>query len=495
MAISRFTDSPLQTSPSPSPSRTEIRQSQNFKSAEGNGIQAAFAKIASDHPPQGVKRSLFADYDAGESSEENIQAPHTLIASDRPPQGVKRSLFADYDAGESSEKNIQAPHTLIASDHPPQGVKRNLFADYDAEESSEENIQAPPTLIASDHPPQGVKRNLFADYDAGESSKKRGAVVGLDAAGKEAPVKSCRIMDVRDSQIVPIAFQKLNLPQPKIQETNANAPHEINLEELEEKFNSQLPKATPAAPQKAQRTRGRETPSLFKIASDNALNGTIQIQGQCVQLKLLSNQGSFMDVYTATAPNPIVPGQSNDTLVVKVFKQKRAAYSKVILKSWMTNSLNFYRATQNLAVPVAIIHNTTTATLEGCIIQDKIAHPANVLNPSHVKQARKFFMKSLQNQHVLFDLSPNNLFVAESGVMKLIDFPEEIPVDLLDDSWQDLCIHALENWARIYRATTRNADHKTTSDFLNSFTAGFEHYGYKPAWNDVIIASLFSLRN
>lgn len=293
-----------------------------------------------------------------------------------------------------------------------------------------------------------AKRKLF--LTDGAKQPKRLALA-KDSEGVQTPF-------ISKAKITPIAFTALDIEalEKKIQQESKN-------------------KAPPPTPIKKQSHKSIFTapppPSPFKIVFQNAQMNVIIIQGQYVSLTLLSDKGTYMNVYTAEGLNK---------RVIKVFNSLRSASSPIFLKKCMRTALNFYRETQKLGLPVATIHNAETA-LEDCYYnQERIAHEVDVLNPSHFEQVRRFFLIFLQNKHILFDLLPDNLRVTEEGVVTLIDFVEED-----DDPWDVFCKHALQKWCELYVKKTK-AGSLETLDFLNQFTRGFEQYGYELSWNPTI---------
>ena len=240
----------------------------------------------------------------------------------------------------------------------------------------------------------------------------------------------------------------------------------------------------PPTPQK-RRIRAQKEPSRFQIIFRSTEQGEIVIRGQTVVVIPLSDKGSYMNVFTPGASSPLVKDISNSALVIKTFNRQRSKEPENRLKMFMTTALQSYRNAQMLGVPVAAIYNEATALQDGYYIQEKVAHPLDILNVSHVQQARHFFINFLDNKHILFDLLPDNLRVTEDGRVKLIDFVEED-----DDPWGVLFKHALTYWCKLYSKTT-GANLDGTSVFLQEFTASFERHGYDLSWNPEIIENCF----
>lgn len=305
----------------------------------------------------------------------------------------------------------------------------------------------------------GVKRKLSLSE---EPDAKRQALVEVFDGEAKTPVK-CRVSFTRNPEITSVAVTQLNF------------------EAMEKKIQGETkPKAPPPTPSKA-RARSSLLPSLppspFETVSKNAQNGVLLFQGQYLSLSFLDN-GSYMDIYTTEG----LPKR-----VIKVFNSKMSASSPIFLKKCMRTALYSYKAIQNLGLRVATIHNAETA-LEDCYYdQEQIAYKVDVLNPSHLEQARQFFIAFLQNKEkILFDLLPSNLRVTEEGIVTLIDFVEED-----DDSWDIFCKHALEKWCQFYMSKT-DASPEAALKFLNQFTKGFEKHGFDLAWNEEISSTPFN---
>ena len=439
--------------------RAEIIESDQLKSQVGQRIQSIFNKTTPiSEQPRTARRSLF------DGEEPQIrQSSDAPIAEKETPNQIKHS----FGLNEMPSKSIR-----ISS------LRRSLF---DGEEPQiRQSSDAP---IAEKETPNQIKHSF-----------------GLN----EMPSKSIRISSlrkslfdgeepqIRQSSDAPIAeketHKKLKRPIPQEHDDRPAKAICIDFAALEANFNNTLPKQVPPTPCK---TRNRHPNSQdisfpFKKVSAQAQEGKIQLNGQLVDLKLLSDKGSYMNVYTCSAENPIVLGCSNEMLVIKVFNPHKCLhFPDRKLKSWMTTSLHYFQETEKLGVAVAKIRNPDTALQDGCIIQDKMACPVRIL---HLPQARSFFETALKNPNILFDLHPNNLMLSEDGVVTLIDFPEERPLDFMDDSGHDLYIHALICWCKLYK-NAMDANPKEIAGFLEQLTQGLDFLGHNPAWNELVLNS------
>lgn len=252
------------------------------------------------------------------------------------------------------------------------------------------------------------------------------------------------------------------------------------------------PPPTPNKKKSSSRFSSPPPVSTFKTAFKNAQNGTFKVRGHATQLEAFG-RGSYMDVYTPTASMPLVEGKSNDQLVIIVFNQRIANTGATFSERLMRTAFSQYVMAQKAQIPVAMIHNVDSALKDGFYIQEKIAHQVDVLNPSHVDQSRELFSKFLKNkdQGLVCDFMPENLRVASSGIVTVIDFPEEVNEF---DTWDIFCKKGMEKWCELFKEATK-ADSEVALQFLKDFTKGFETYGYMPQWNEEIIKTLYSSIN
>lgn len=231
-------------------------------------------------------------------------------------------------------------------------------------------------------------------------------------------------------------------------------------------------------------------PTPVKPKTSDSLNLTVLRQVQSQKLKIGEQEvfltrigsGSYMDAFLVDG---IIQEKSKGQLVVKVYNENRCGKeAKSFLRDCMKTSLEAYREAKSVGIPVAKILNEETAQQEGYFLQEYISHPIDILDASHLEQARKIFLIFLQNKKLLLDLTPSNLRVNEKGQVILIDFVEE-----KDDEWFLFFKSAIQEWGKLYMEQTKN----NPLAFLKTFTKDFYKLGYKPEWTQEIVTGLLPL--
>lgn len=239
-------------------------------------------------------------------------------------------------------------------------------------------------------------------------------------------------------------------------------------------------KGPPPAPRKKST---QSTQTDFQVLRSKILSNSFCINNQPVSLQFLG-KGSFMDAYTLEASAPVVSSTPNDKVVLKTYNSERSSSNPAKLSKFLKSSIANYKQAQNLNLPVATIYNIKTALEDKFFLQEKIPHPANVTNASHISQLRQFLLASLKNQ-VCFDLLPQNLRVTEESALTLIDFVED-----KSDGIMVFINHAVKLWATEMKEVL-SANITQVAKFLSDLTQDFDQYGYDLNYNQQILDNLF----
>jgi hypothetical protein len=216
--------------------------------------------------------------------------------------------------------------------------------------------------------------------------------------------------------------------------------------------------------------RARQFPSRFRnVYKEVKETGGIKINDQQVKLFSLQLRGTFMEILRIESDNQLfsVP---NDSLVFKMYTQRRSNSKESIVLGYMENSIKNYKKALKLGLNVATIYNIKSAKTDGFIVQEKIPYEVDVNNEDHINKVREFFIASLKN-NVTFDLKPSNLGIREDGKVALFDFVEDP-----SDGLMIFINQAVFLWAEKYAQDFHSR--KETEEFLSRFTAGFEEFGY-----------------
>jgi hypothetical protein len=244
---------------------------------------------------------------------------------------------------------------------------------------------------------------------------------------------------------------------------------------------------TPPTPMKARRPNS--APSPYSKLCNQIEHGSCMICNQRVKVAIFSKQGSYMNVYTIQAVNPVITTSSNDQLLLKVYNQKRSSESEKRLNSYMEHSIQNYRDAQELGLPVATIYNIETALTDHFFLQEKIPGVVDLRNKDHVEQVRKFFIAALKN-NLSLDVLPSNLMVKTEGTVVLIDFVEESENEENQNGTYCFIRQAIENWCRQF-ISEYGEDRATFLKFYDDFILNFEKFGFQPDSHEEILKTLF----
>ncbi len=243
--------------------------------------------------------------------------------------------------------------------------------------------------------------------------------------------------------------------------------------------NLTIPK-TPATPCKKQR---KEKPlSLFQTLCQQAKSGSIVIQNYQMTLSYLA-QGSYMDVHKIKTREPQLFPISNEQWIIKTCNEIHASKPEATVRKILSRSMEHYREAVNDGLKVAEILNAETAVEDGYIVQKYIEHAVDLDDENQMKQVRQFFLFCLKNQRRL-DLLPSNLRVNGEGEVILVDFAES------KEKSHIFVEQAVRVWC-IQRATQKKMDRTQVTQYIVTFTKGFEALGYPADMNNHILDMMF----
>lgn len=246
----------------------------------------------------------------------------------------------------------------------------------------------------------------------------------------------------------------------------------------------QFSKTPPPLTPKARRSSAmRESP--YEQQHLQLKDGLFHYQGRVFQVSYFA-KGTFSNVYIFNQQTPsIIPSVGdNSTLVLKAFHgEVDTGFLEGILKIYLQNSLDNYRAVQGLGLPVATIYNLDSAIGDRVIIQSKIPHPINFSDASQMAQVQNFFGLSIESG-VPMDLQPANLRVDDKGTVVLIDFVEDEDLILLP-----AITLACSAWCKVFKESGLTKDQARTQ--LEQITADFfnKHPDFNTAWLERILNS------
>jgi hypothetical protein len=220
----------------------------------------------------------------------------------------------------------------------------------------------------------------------------------------------------------------------------------------------------PPAPSKKQRPMAAV--SVFKKQYDALCNGSFKYDVAYLA------KGSYSSVYTLEGNEDlIIPGVNNSTLVLKAFHGEKSGFAERLLRGYLHDAIENYRAVVAAGLPVARIYNADTAEQDGYIIQQKVVGKVNPMNAQQMLQVRPFFEISI-NRGLVMDLMPQN-FAFENGQVLLFDFVEDLDLDFdetVEDGIKIFHKKAIETWLDSYQKAGGLQD----AAFLNGLVAN--HY-------------------
>jgi len=245
-------------------------------------------------------------------------------------------------------------------------------------------------------------------------------------------------------------------------------------------------KTPPASPMKRRMTLPpkfvHSKTSSFRRVSDSIQNHSFKRNGVSVTFSSFSEKGSYVRVLSPYADDSLVPGVSNDQLLIKIYNEKLLTKTEACLKNYMSSSLKNYEAAKHLGLPVSTIFNAATALEDTYFIVEKVPYPIDVNSPDHVKQVHRFFQAAF-DQKSIFDLLPDNFCVKEDGTVVLVDFVEDT-----EDGFDIFLKHALKTWAKRF-AESAHYDREATRTSLKQLTEGLNQFD--PQWIDEILECIF----
>lgn len=253
----------------------------------------------------------------------------------------------------------------------------------------------------------------------------------------------------------------------------------------------QLPPSRPVSPHVALFNAVEETMSL----PVNGVNATLNKFAK----------GSLMQAYTLQAESQIYPNFDNDQLIVKLpFIDRNTPVKK--LPSRLQCAIESYRKMQaHGGIPTATLVNLDTAGTDNFFVVEKIPHPVDMTNPSHLEQIKALFQVYFKDK-LLLDLSFDNVRVKkvrddvtgeETDVVYVIDYIEK-EIDFVQEkvSLGRFVINNLESFCRNHQRNIQGLDPETRWDQMNELlsflTEGLEGTSFNPNWRLIALNTIFS---